>query len=551
MSSLVLSSSLFLNNYGPKSRHGTSIAVSLKSNLPVPPVTDDSRSGDLSGLAVDPTSQRHLVLNLDISGSMTHSMGDLQIALMTLKTLLGSAFGTTVLVSVVVFNNRANVVFSHCLCRSDTSTGTTAEFDTMVSRLKATGGTNMASGLECCYALVREVTEVAGRQFPTWLVTMSDGDPNEGPYQTRDRFAESVDSFKASNVATTITLGYGTSHRPDVLSALGNYTHISTPEQISQTMALCVLETLRTVAMSVGITLPTEAPSDGMIAAAPSGKTIYGRLTGEVVTAEMPLYLGVMPYGDATTTRALGFVHREVVCRGFDINCTPFELRTQIVDGGETATLEFVVEYFRGEHSRMISRLSLLKTHHPTTRTAKFDELTREFEEWPSTVADLSVFPRPSGLVADVALTQIQCFRATVESLIERLRTSPYDYHHVYQAQATADTQRMFSAEPFDTRFGGEGVAASPLGPIAQATLEEARLAATSVSASAAITGHSAGDYGGYDFRLTNYAPRSASQPGTPPSYQTMAADLQTMSFFPSPNPAGPSEFASAEPMIE
>lgn len=481
-------------------------------------------------------------------------MGDLQIALMALKSLLGSAFGTTVLVSVVVFSNGASVVFSHCPRRSTASTGTSDEFDTMVSRLKASGGTNMASGLECCYALIREVTEVAGRQFPTWLVTMSDGDANEGPYQTRDRFAESVERFKAGNVATTITLGYGTSHRPDVLSALGNYTHISTPEQMSQTMALCVLETLRTVAMSVSITLPTEAPADGMIVAASSGKTIYGRLTGEVVTAEMPLYLGVMPYGDVTTTRALGFVHREVVCRGFDINCAPFELQTQIVDGGETATLEFVVEYFRGEHSRMISSLCLLKTQPPTTRTAKFDELTRQFEEWPSTVADLSTFPVTDGLTPDVALTQIQCFRATVEGLIDRLRTSPYDYHHVYQAQASADTQRIFSAEPFGTTFGGLGGAASPLGPIALATLEGARLVAAEASVSVAITGHSAGAYGPYDSHPTHHAPASGSQPDTPPPYQGVDPDLRTMSFFPQSDLSwlggGPTAGAPPDPMV-
>lgn len=91
--------------------------------------------------------------------------------------------------------------------------------------MEISDATNMGAGIEMAFALARENPNKA-----TWIVVLTDGVSNAGMYQTPESFAFLA---KLAPLNTKlVTIGYGDNFDPNILNALGDFSHLKGVEDI-------------------------------------------------------------------------------------------------------------------------------------------------------------------------------------------------------------------------------------------------------------------------------------------------------------------------------
>jgi hypothetical protein len=379
--------------FGPKSRLGDLLVTKLS----YPTLTLMNPGSDLSGLIINPTQQRHIVINLDISGSMADSMPDLIKALKTLKTVLGTAFGTSILISLITFSTAAKLVFSHLTHIFHDG----LSYEDSINQIVAIGSTNLGAGLDLAHQLMKETP------LPTWLITMSDGEANQGLIRSAQEIMTKITSMMSEINMATISLGYGHDHDSDKLSALGPYTHINSPEGIIPVISSCVTEALRAIIMRSRIITPSIEETQAVM--------LVGSQEGRVITVDEP-YLTISLCHDQS---------KEVLkCQYIDLAGITREISTIIEEGYHSLTLEEVTAYFKSTQAKMLLQLKVKGRD-------VIQAIEQELADWPSTVAELSFYTSNQiGDELEEAVERINGYKTTVDYVIAALGS-----HHIKALQ--------------------------------------------------------------------------------------------------------------------
>ena len=168
---------------------------------------------------------REIIFCIDCSGSMEATLPMVKKSLLSFRDIIidgipilskETALRHNANIRLITFNAQVKEVWS-----SDASNNSI--FEDAVMGLFAIGSTNLGDALELSLSKVSQ-------HRATWIVVLTDGKSNHGPYQTK----ESFDKFakKIPENVKIIPLGYGTEFDVDVLCSLGAYTYLEDIESI-------------------------------------------------------------------------------------------------------------------------------------------------------------------------------------------------------------------------------------------------------------------------------------------------------------------------------
>lgn len=417
-SMLQVSANTFSKYYGPKDRKGGVASTSLKFTYPdsfvIGPLTKDlSEAEVIKGL------RRHLVLVLDVSGSMDPSMEFLRAAILTIRDLLGKVASNTHL-TVIVYNSVAAKIWP-----VETKEGEESpSLDSVVKRLSARSTTDIGAGLQLAFNEVKKVNDVA--LTPAWIILMSDGDANHGNYRTERQFSTLANTFKDKNPLTSIkSIGYGTNFNSSNLKAIGEYTHINTKEDIPAVMGCIVYDILRTVAMNLEfspVECPTQAQSNegDLISAAvakPRRKCICGKLTRREIINGTNYFYGCMPHGDTVDVAFKLLVGTTTTVKFMDMSGKTHKISVPFKDGGESVSIAFLNEYFKDARDR---------TFEMYLAGATSDAIATRLRSWPDSADELKMYIK-EGEILDDADALIQEIKGYKSLILEKTRKSDDD----------------------------------------------------------------------------------------------------------------------------
>lgn len=180
------------------------------------------------------TNNVQIIFNVDVSGSMHLSMQSVRSSLLSFRDLIcgktpqemeklnenekDQLLRKSIDLTLIIFNDEVDLVWSSVNSPSD------CYFEENVKQLYASGTTNLWGGIE------KSLKEVRNDKA-TWIVTMADGNPNEGTYQLSESIAQNVKDMKPENTMM-LSFGYGNDFNIDVLEAVGRFSHIENSEKI-------------------------------------------------------------------------------------------------------------------------------------------------------------------------------------------------------------------------------------------------------------------------------------------------------------------------------
>jgi len=197
------------------------------------------------------------VLAIDVSGSMQGE--PLDHVVRSVDRLL-DALGAEDRVAVVAFSDGATRVVEPTAVDAAGKRLVRAR----VARLFAEGQTNVEAGLELSAELLAAEANAAGAEVRRrGVVLLSDGQPNRGA-STADALRAVV--LRHRSLASFSSLGYGTNHAEDVLSAVGDaggggYEYVPDPATCARAFARALGAQADVVASSVEIAI---APAEGV-----------------------------------------------------------------------------------------------------------------------------------------------------------------------------------------------------------------------------------------------------------------------------------------------
>jgi hypothetical protein len=158
-----------------------------------------------------------VVLVVDRSGSMEDSMKSVRALLLATYDLLATRGNIT----VIAFDEINEVIYSSAMEKRKEDPGLDrSQYDTAIERLDAGGCTNISSALERAFTFQGE--------GQTLIICISDGEPNAG-FSSKGDFINLVETKKKYNTLIN-TVGLGMSYDTQILSAIGQMTHISDME---------------------------------------------------------------------------------------------------------------------------------------------------------------------------------------------------------------------------------------------------------------------------------------------------------------------------------
>jgi hypothetical protein len=162
---------------------------------------------------------------VDLSGSMEDTLPHVKMSLLAFRSVLfpmnmpksreiASRWRHNL--NIVTFSDTASHLWSSKSCKT---------FEEAVMSMEISDATNMGAGIEMAFALARENPNKA-----TWIVVLTDGVSNAGMYQTPESFAFLA---KLAPLNTKlVTIGYGDNFDPNILNALGDFSHLKGVEDI-------------------------------------------------------------------------------------------------------------------------------------------------------------------------------------------------------------------------------------------------------------------------------------------------------------------------------
>lgn len=424
-----LTSTLYRRNYGPMLCRGPIIVNTLK----YVGVGDVLSLSKLSDALVIPDQKYHIVLNIDLSGSMRGSIQEMKNTLNVIRDVCDDLFGTIILFSVIGFSNDAHVLFSHLdipeshespvinnssslpyqdlifddIKRSDT-------WEEMIDSIKAMNSTNLGAGFEKSELMIKTAGNI-----PSWLITISDGDSNKGICQSSKEISKTIEDMKDRFNLETVALGYGVDHRPDILSSCGKYTYMEkNSENVYQTIVFQIMEIIRSVAIKGSFNITPPIMEDG------NGRVIFGREETGSVNVDMTSYYAFMPYSDTIDEKTLkslqskaeAWVGCPISCSLTTIQGNTIDLNTEVKDGGDSVDQDSLLEYFKTAEAELLKSIS--------KRVSPFN-VNSKLSDWPTTIKDLDEYDlyEPS-----IVLDAIECHKTNIKSFMDK---NPNDILHL------------------------------------------------------------------------------------------------------------------------
>jgi uncharacterized protein YegL len=171
------------------------------------------------------STHREIIFCIDCSGSMEATLPMVKKSLLSFRDIIID--GIPILsketalrhhsnIRLITFNAQVKEVWS-----SDASNNSI--YEDAVMGLFAIGSTNLGDALELSLSKVSE-------HRATWIVVLTDGKSNHGPYQTKESFEKFAKKIPEN--VKIIPLGYGTEFDVDILCSLGAYTYLEDIESI-------------------------------------------------------------------------------------------------------------------------------------------------------------------------------------------------------------------------------------------------------------------------------------------------------------------------------
>lgn len=189
-------------------------------------------------------NRKNVILVVDVSASMLHTMNSLKASILTFRDLIsGRKNSKQPVVSdeqfkeilpnfhLITFSDEAVLKWSNNVGGRGLSSG--LSFDDFVGSLEVEGSTNMGAALELAYSLCPNggsATMQGSDALASWIVVLTDGASNRGKHQTAEAFAE-LETEKPPNTKI-ISLGYGTDFEVATLDVIGDFTHLPDSESI-------------------------------------------------------------------------------------------------------------------------------------------------------------------------------------------------------------------------------------------------------------------------------------------------------------------------------
>lgn len=180
----------------------------------------------------------HVVLAFDVSGSMENTINDVKAAAITYKKLIIEKLGKSIKLTLIVFANSAQIVYSDCTDTIAYSSDLDKPdmFDLTVVHLKAGGGTNyeaLFDRLNDAFKFVKDV--------PTWAVIFTDGEPTSGKITSEYQISKKIKCLNEEfSYARIRSIGFGKHYKPTMLQAIGLYEHVPNDENASDIISTIV-----------------------------------------------------------------------------------------------------------------------------------------------------------------------------------------------------------------------------------------------------------------------------------------------------------------------
>lgn len=408
MDSIKLSATLYNGCYGPKSKKGHLINMTISSSYTVSSMSDCKNLSYLSASNID----KHLILCIDESGSMSVCSDTVKASLRTVKSLIGEQyFGTQIKVTLIYFSSHADTsgrkeaatkVWSHYdVCD--------LTFEQAVESYSPNRGTNINAALELAFEIVN-----SRHILPTWIFLMTDGEINEGARQT-DICLGNYIRDQNNQLVTVSALGYGTDYNIKVLKAIGNYNHIKNNEDMCIKLALCVREIFLAIGMNGRFTVDCIS-----IPGNHQGKMIYGEGAPLVILSGVDISCGYMPIGDILSPHFIK-AYKQARCyfSYTDFKGQYVRLSAPIINGGTYPPLSVILQYYRAASGTIIDRIL-------NCRSGMFPYLKREIitnmSEWMVDFPDVSrdevnEFIKQVKIIKDIVMVDIFTYDHTRDDI--------------------------------------------------------------------------------------------------------------------------------------
>jgi uncharacterized protein YegL len=174
-----------------------------------------------------------VIFVVDVSGSMTNALGSVKASLLAFRDVVcgddvsDEIFRRECNVELITFNDVAKRVWS------SRSSPSSSSFEHSITSLRCGAGTNMGDALQLAF-------DSHPADQVSWIVILTDGQPNAGKYQTLESFKRLA--TRKPEYAKIVTLGYGTEIDTSILMAIGSFTYLENIETISRFMGAFVHE---------------------------------------------------------------------------------------------------------------------------------------------------------------------------------------------------------------------------------------------------------------------------------------------------------------------
>ena len=328
--------------YGPENRRSYIIDINL-------------REGDLPRTS----NNKKVFVLVDTSGSMALSMSDLKKSLYTFRdciigdttsrvgsktnSQLDTELRDSIDLKLISFGSSTTTLWS-------TSDRTGKDFDSAVDGMRSDGFTDIATGLK---EVLKEAKEHKG---PSWVVIMSDGEPNRGFCTEPRDFCDLIRTEKQTRTKI-YCLGYGdgiNNKCKRVLKSIGEFIRVNTMREVSEIFGMIAMEILSASKFDIKFNV------DGSnIKTNKREKIIIGRKNIGLNTKMFNYHTVLLPHGDNTPMPPTSEVEMQFV----EVTYTDIEtlkemsanIQVRVSDG--QIPREIITAYFDAASTRYLNLL--------------------------------------------------------------------------------------------------------------------------------------------------------------------------------------------------
>ena len=288
-------------------------------------------------------------------------------------------------IRLIVFSNTAKEIWSP---------ESIDRFEDTVLGIDTEAMTNMGDGIKLAF-------EKTNSSKYTWIVIMTDGNSNCGPYKTANSFQKYVSSHQPPNTKI-ITLGYGNHFDPETLNQIGSFVYINDDEMISVVLGNVAAEIMDSIGFNCTIDIPeiqlesielnddTIIVPEGEAIGDQKGKIIVGdRLVGPLCINKEYNYV-FLPHGNNISDSMMEKYNQIMIRYKYIYTDNMINIQQTVIKKEEPPSEKIRELYFQSESKRLIHRLyHVIQKGDLKDLQTEIQTITRSIKKWNESISEL------------------------------------------------------------------------------------------------------------------------------------------------------------------